>query len=575
MRFSRLTVVIAMLIVTTAEAQETKFSWNHATVYQLVTDRFSNGDSSNDFAYGRGLDGSGSPYAIDSTGHFLGGDFSGLTGWIEDGYFTDLGINVLWISAPYEQIHGWVGGGDGDFQEYAYHGFWPLDFTEVDRAFGTDDDFRQLIDTAHESGLRVIADVNLNQVGPATMYDMSSFNFGGLSSDAWRSWKPASKLGWQSYQREYVTFTDSTEAWSRWWGPDWIRANITGYEPCGDSLASGCSGALPDIRSDIEVEGLPEFLRLKWGPDKVASEEAALDAFFTRTSLSRTAANHVVKWLSDWVRNYGIDGFRIAQSENVNATVMVALRNEATVALQEWKELNPEKALDDRNFWMAGEAGRMASGSSSRPESEFDSVLNREFREDDGADLQSLYSGYVSSREGASANQLSFLSSHDTSLFDRSELITAGTRLLLSPGGVSVFYGDESVRREGPAVSDSAQRTRSPMNWASTDEAVLAHWQKVGSFRAAHPAIARGGHDIVQDEPYTFYRGLQIGLDTDEVVIVVGATGKTRINVSLVWPDDTVLRDAYTGNVAFVSFGQVTFTADPSGLILMEEVRID
>ncbi len=575
MRFSRLTAVIAMLIVTTAEAQETKFSWNHTTVYQLVTDRFSNGDSSNDFAYGRGLDGSGSPYALDSTGHFLGGDFAGLTGWIEDGYFTDLGVNVLWISAPYEQIHGWVGGGDGDFQEYAYHGFWPLDFTEVDRAFGTDDDFRRLIDTAHESGLRVIVDANLNQVGPATMYDMSSFNFGGLSSDAWRSWKPASKLGWQSYQREYVTFTDSTEAWSRWWGPDWIRAEITGYEPCGDSLASGCTGALPDIRSDVEVGGLPDFLRLKWDPDKVASEEAALDAFFTRTSLSRTAANHVVKWLSDWVRNYGIDGFRIAQSEYVDATVMVALRNEATVALQEWKESNPEKALDDKNFWMAGEAGSMASGSSSRPESEFDSVLNREFREDDGADLQSLYSGYVSSRQGASANQLSFLSSHDTSLFDRSELITAGTRLLLSPGGVSVFYGDESVRPEGPVVSDSTQRTRSPMNWASTDEAVLAHWQKVGSFRAAHPAIARGGHDIVQDEPYTFYRGLQMGVDTDEVVIVVGATGKTRINVSLVWPDDTVLRDAYTGNVAFVSFGQVTFTADPSGLILMEEVRID
>ena len=575
MRFSRLTAVVAMLIVTSAEAQETKFSWNHVTVYQLVTDRFSNGDSSNDFAYGRGLDGSGSPYAIDSTGHFLGGDFAGLTGWIEDGYFTDLGINVLWISAPYEQIHGWVGGGDGDFQEYAYHGFWPLDFTEVDRAFGTEDDFRQLVDAAHNDGLRLIVDVNLNHVGPATMYDMSSFNFGGLNSEAWRSWKPVSKLGWQSYQSEYVTFADSTEAWSRWWGPDWIRANITGYEPCRDSGTTQCEGALPDIRSDVEVGGLPDFLKLKWGVDKVASEEASLDAFFTRTSLSRTAAHHVVKWLSDWVRVYGIDGFRIANSENVEPAVMVALRIEATIALQEWKELNPEKALDDKKFWMAGEARSMASESSSRLQSEFDSVLNRDFRQDDGEDLHSLYSGYVSAREHASVNQLSFLSSHDTSLFDRSELITAGTRLLLSPGGVSVFYGDESARREGRAVSDSAQQTRSLMNWASTDEAVLAHWQKVGLFRAAHPAIARGGHDIVQEEPYTFYRGLQMGLDTDEVVIVVGASGKTRINVSLVWPDDTVLRDAYTGSVAFVSFGQVTFTADPSGLILMEEVRID
>ena len=69
-----------------------------------------------------------------------------------------------------------------------------------------------------------------------------------------------------------------------------------------------------------------------------------------------------------------------------------------------------------------------------------------------------------------------------------------------------------------------------------------------------------------------FHRGVRLGMDKDQVVIVTGAEGRTRLNVAIVWPDDTVLRDAMTGSVAFVSFGQVSVTAHPSGIILLEEV---
>ena len=81
-------------------------------VYFALTDRFNNGDTSNDHSYGRGLDENGNVQAIMKIiqVHFHGGDLKGLTQKIEEGYFTDLGVNAIWITAPYEQIHGFTSG---------------------------------------------------------------------------------------------------------------------------------------------------------------------------------------------------------------------------------------------------------------------------------------------------------------------------------------------------------------------------------------------------------------------------------------------------------------------------------
>lgn len=79
------------------------FDWHNATVYFVLTDRFENGDPSNDQSYGRHKDG------MAEIGTFHGGDLRGLTNKLD--YLQQLGVNALWISAPFEQIHGWVGGG--------------------------------------------------------------------------------------------------------------------------------------------------------------------------------------------------------------------------------------------------------------------------------------------------------------------------------------------------------------------------------------------------------------------------------------------------------------------------------
>jgi alpha-amylase len=78
----------------TAPAPQGKpFTWENATVYFLLTDRFNNGNPANDLAYGRKAD------AAPARG-FMGGDLAGITAKIKEGYFTDLGVDAIWITPP-------------------------------------------------------------------------------------------------------------------------------------------------------------------------------------------------------------------------------------------------------------------------------------------------------------------------------------------------------------------------------------------------------------------------------------------------------------------------------------------
>lgn len=93
-------------------------------------------------------------------------------------------------------------------------------------------------------------------------------------------------------------------------------------------------------------------------------------------------------------------------------------------------------------------------------------------------------------------------------------------------------------------------------------------------FRANHPAVAAGIHETLQAEPLAFQRALRLpGGAVDRVVVVMGAQGRVRLNVAALFENDTVLRDTVTGRIALVTFGQLAFTPDPSGLALFEEAK--
>jgi alpha-amylase len=240
------------------------FSWDNATVYFVLTDRFYDGDPSNNHSYGRELDRNGKPYLgyQKKTGTFHGGDLRGLTKKLNEGYFTKLGVNAIWITSPIEQIHGWVGG--LNFRHYAYHGYYALDFTEVDKNMGSREDLRTFIDTAHKQGIRVLFDVVMNHAGYPDMKTMDKYQFGALRN-GWDDFYYDQSESAAHYE-PYNELVDATNAdrWSRWWGPDWIRlpSKYAGYEACVGNELTSCLADLPDFKTDsTQSVGLPNFLQ--------------------------------------------------------------------------------------------------------------------------------------------------------------------------------------------------------------------------------------------------------------------------------------------------------------------------
>jgi alpha-amylase len=302
---------------------------------------------------------------------------------------------------------------------------------------------------------------------------------------------------------------------------------------------------------------LPNFLRAKPGTKAVDLPNT-------------TVRGYLVKWLSDWVRDYGIDGFRADTVKHVEPDAWLELKTESAKALVEWKTKNPTKKIDDEPFWMVGEFWGLGPERSKLHDFGFDSMINFDFQKHgrEFAKPEALFESYsklLSGRPGFST--MSYISSHDTELFDRKRLVEAGSALLLAPGAVQIFYGDETARPLGPVPSsDPLQATRSDMNWASIDQTVLAHWRKLGSFRARHVALARGVHEMISDSPYVFSR--IDATSEDRVVVALNVTGEVALPVSPVFYDGQAVYDTYSGERVIVADGKVKLNA--MGTVLLE-----
>ncbi|MCB9529977.1 MAG: alpha-amylase [Myxococcales bacterium] len=479
------------------------FDWDNATVYFVITDRFANGDPANDHSYGRRSDGD------DEIGTWHGGDWRGLTERLD--HIDALGASVLWISAPYEQVHGWVGGGSGDFRHYGYHGYWALDFTVPDANFGTGAELRALVQAAHARGIRVILDVVMNHPGYATLDDLVSF-LPEVLRPGYQDWLDRDESdNWQGWN-DVVDY--QSLAWLDWWGNRWIRAGFPMHNGAGMTDLNRSLSYLPDfITEDFRaVPALPTLLTRK--RDRETSEAVFVDGY--------TVRNYLVRWLTDWVRDYGIDGFRCDTAKHVELPAWAALKEAGVEALREWKAAHPGEAIGDDDFWMVGEVfPHGLQRDAYFTEGGFDALINFDFQDaarDIATDLDALdrlYASYASSLNPVPGfNVMSYISSHDTSLFfdETGESVplqyAIGTALLLTPGAVQVFYGDETGRRAGPPSSDPVQHTRSDMNWDAYDAALLAHWQRVGAFRRRHPAVGAGEHDTIalDRDAYVFSR---------------------------------------------------------------------
>lgn len=510
-------------------------------VYCLITDRFHNSRPGRPPSYGRLAQ-------PDSFGTFHGGDFAGIRIRLEQGWFGRLGVNALWISAPYEQIHGWVPGANDEFRHEPYHGYWPLDFTVPDASFGSGQEFQAMVEAAHARGIKVILDVVLGHAGYPDLNTFQQLLPGSVRP----GWEQATPAGFDDY------LDTASAALAGWWSPDWVCANLPGYDPGGDDDLTRLVYNLPKFRTaSTQALPLPPFLKNK--PGSRAVEQPG-----------RTARGYLVGWLADWVRRHGVDGFRCDSAKHVELPAWQALKEAAAQALSAWQA---EHGVAPAPFWMTGEVYGHGIERSAYYDHGFDNLINFHFQHEVRAllahctslagdslalfRLDRLYAAYAGQLAGAGHNVLSYLSSHDTELFPRERLVDGGTVLLLAPGGVQIYYGDESARPAGMAPpSDPMQATRSDMNWDTVDAAVLRHWQLLGAFRARHVALARGRHRRLPGATYAFHR--HHARSGDQVVVAIGPPGDVTLELADIFADGQVLREACSGERVTVRGGGVT-----------------
>lgn len=556
------------------------FTWDNANVYFLLTDRFKNGNTANDHSYGRTLDKDGKPLDGWDTnpGTFHGGDFAGVTQSIEEGYFDNLGVNAIWISAPYEQTHGYCDSGKG-FAHYSYHGYYVLDYTETDANFGTKEEFKTLVDTAHEHGIRVIMDIVMNHTGYNTVADMEQFGFGTLLDGALDFKYKLTDVG---EVNDHIDYKTSAEDWGKWWSNDWIRSGLPGYtEGAGGDLTMSLSG-LPDFRTEqTKAVTIPPILQTKW------KQEGTYDQKLAKYGKSNTVTGYLSTWLSEWVKEYGVDGFRCDTAKHVDKASWNQLKQACVSALREWRSNNKGKAGADwkEDFWMTGEHWDHGVGYDTYySEGGFDSMIN--FAVTGGGALASgsvanTYQGYadkINTKEGF--NVLSFMSSHDETLTrgDENTMLYNAAAFLLLPGGVQIFYGDETNRPLYPGVAfdgygGSGHALRSDMNWNDMDKTLLAQWQKVGQFRNKHVSIGAGANvKLSATSGVAFGRTYDKNGVTDQAAAVIGCNknSSVTVDVSTLWEDGSYVINTYDNSSSVVTDGKVTFNSGVNGTILME-----
>ncbi len=172
--------------------------WRDAVMYFVMLDRFANGDPSND-----------DPVGLEQPADYQGGDLAGLREKIEEGYFASLGVNTLWITSPFDNADGAGAGTDGH-QYSGYHGYWPKDLDAVESRVGTEEELKEVIEVAHEHGLKVILDYVMNHVhSESPIYQDNPGWFWPNNNGSGGNCVCGSGCSWDdSYQRKRCWFTD-------------------------------------------------------------------------------------------------------------------------------------------------------------------------------------------------------------------------------------------------------------------------------------------------------------------------------------------------------------------------------
>lgn len=566
----RKSILFAILILVglclPAHSRGTDFDWSNATVYFVITDRFCNADTTNDVNYGRIVD-YGSERLNAATFH--GGDFKGLLKKAGENYFRDLGVDVVWMTDVYEQIHGWMSGSGSvnDFPHYGYHGYYPLDYTQIDKNYGTVEEFRELVDTLHSQGIRVMLGANLNDPGYPTLLDAVQLGFAdtGLTEEEaarhHRDWS-------------FDDFFANRLYWRGWYGRDWVRMPDENWDE-SNPLEATLFG-MPDFKdeSDKPVD-IPDFLLRKW-ENEGRKNDAWVNpsALKLRNNRKWSPMQYVIAWIASWVKEFGIDGFRCDIVENVHLNRWKELNEACNEALAKWRAAHPESPASKwtDKFYMTGDFDNASIDY--KPDyaaAGFSSMVNFFFPKH--GDLDNIVYTWQAYADSMAVHDnwhpFSYLNNSYHRDADMENMIDCATTFLLTPGVAQVFYGDETGRKLNDAQFnvDSDQAFRSDMDWNDIDEAQLEHYRKLGKMRRANPVIGRGRQRTIDTHTCVRYD------DNDTILIKLRPEAGKPIKVSGIFQECEEVTELYTGQTAKVENGKLYYPRYERNLAILKSYQ--
>ncbi|MGW3283221.1 pullulanase-type alpha-1,6-glucosidase [Streptomyces sp. NPDC001002] len=404
--------------------------------YFVMPDRFANGDTANDRG---GLTGSRLSTGYDPTdkGFYQGGDLKGLTKKLD--YIKGLGTTAIWMAPIFKNqpVQG-----TGSDASAGYHGYWITDFTQVDPHFGTNQDLTTLISKAHAKGMKVFFDVITNHTADVVDYEEKSYDY--LSKGAFpyltKDGEPFDDADYADGKREFPAVDGDSfprtptvpAAKKNVKVPSWLN-DPTMYHNRGDSTYAGENATYGDF------SGLDDLWTER--PEVVSGME---------------------KIYQRWVRDFGVDGFRIDTVKHVNMEFWT-----------QWATALDKYAAQQgrRDFFMFGEV-YSADTSITSPyvtQGRLDATLDFPFQDaarayaSQGGSAQKLASvfgdDYKYTTDKANAyEQVTFLGNHDMGRVGYflkqdnpqatdAELLAkdrlANELMFLSRGNPVVYYGDE------------------------------------------------------------------------------------------------------------------------------------
>lgn len=463
--------------------------------YFVMTDRFANGDASNDQG---GLTGDRLATGLDPTdkGFYNGGDLAGLRENLP--YIKGLGTTAIWLTPSFKNKPVQGVGADASA---GYHGYWITDFTQIDPHLGTNAELEAFIDEAHAEGIDVYFDIITNHTADVIRYAENQYGYISKATEPYRDaagveFDPATYAGTTDFPAldaatsfPYTPVIEPSEADVK--VPAWLN-DPTLYHNRGDSTFAGESSTYGD------------FVGLD---DLMTEHPTVVDGF----------ADIYKAWI-----DLGIDGFRIDTAKHVNFEFW-----------ETWSEdvLDYAHAQGKDDFFMFGEVYD-ADPALLAPyvrDTDMNSVLDFAFQS--GAEsfakgqdvkiLQNVFAGddRYTTADSSSTALPTFLGNHDmgrigaklagtTDTLARDQL--AHDLLFLSRGQPVVYYGDEQgfagaggdkdARQSlfATEVADYANQNlvdgtlAGSVDRYDTDSALYTHIADLAELRASVPALVDG-----------------------------------------------------------------------------------